>query len=117
MKNADDVTVAQKLYEKFVMLCANDAQLSITLARRPEMGVEVIVGYQHDDGGFTPLAVLLTKRDIEQMCPIFEAGEKLAAVYRAQRATDLRCHPDEFGKTGRNPAFTDEAIDAMRLDA
>lgn len=125
MKNADDVTVGQKLYEKFVMLCANDERLSVTFVRRPKMhrfgervmGVEVIVGFKHEDGSFTPLAALLTKQDIEEMRPMFEAGEKLAAVYREQRAADLRSRPDEFGKTGRNPAFTDEAIDAMQLDA
>lgn len=125
MKNADDVTVGQKLYEKFVMLCANDQKLSVTFVKRPKvhrfgervMAPEVIVGYQHEDGGFTPLAALLTKRDIDEMYPMFEQGKKLAAVYREQRAADLRSRPDEFGKTGRNPAFTDEAIDAMQLDA
>jgi len=130
MKNADDVTVAQKLYEKFVMLCANDRKLSVTFVKRPKvirvsergttkimMAPEVIVGYKSEDGGFTPLAALLTKRDIEEMCPMLEQGKKLAAVYREERKADRRSRPDEFGKTGRNPAFTNEAIDAMQLDA
>lgn len=119
-----DVSVAQKLYEKYVMLCANDNRLTVTIARRPKIALDgtvgmipdVIVGYQHPDGGFTPLASLLTKAEIDQMDPDFEAGGKLAVAFRKERKEDQRQRPEEFGESGQNPAFADAAITAMRLD-
>lgn len=57
---ADQVTVAQKLFEKYVMLSANNARLTVVMVRDPRPAV--VVALQEDDGGFTPLARLLPKR-------------------------------------------------------
>jgi len=64
---------AQKALEKYVMLLKGGAQLRVMLVEMParELGFALVVVLLHADGNITPLAEILTSRDIQKMTPLF----------------------------------------------
>ena len=110
---ADQVTVAQKLFEKYVMLSANNARLTVVMVRDPRPAV--VVALQEDDGGFTPLARLLTKEEIEGMTPDFDKTRKLALAFQEARAVDHRTRSEEFGDGKPHPLFSMDGLDRLGL--
>ncbi len=110
---ADQVTVAQKLFEKFVMLSANDARLTVVLVREPRPSV--VVALQEEDGDLTPLARLLTKEEIDGMVPDFDKTRKLALAFREARAVDSRTRSEEFGDGKPHPLFSMDGLDRLGL--
>lgn len=110
---ANQVTVAQKLFEKFVMLSANNARLTVVMVREPRPSV--IVALEEDGGDLTPLAQLLTKEDIDRMVPDFEKTRTLALAFREARAIDQRTRSEEFGDGTPHPLFSLESLDRLGL--
>lgn len=110
---ADQITVAQKLFEKFVMLSSNDTRLTVVMVRDPRPAV--VVALQEDNGAFTPLARLLTKEELDGMVPDFEKTERLALAFREARAVDRRTRSEEFGDGVPHPLFSTEALEKLGL--
>ena len=110
---SDLVTVAQKLYEKFVMLSHNTDALTVVMVKSPQPCV--VVAIEDDEGRLTPIARLLTKNELDDMVPDFERSEKLALMYREALAAETRRHPSDFGDGSVHPFFTEEFLEKVGL--
>ena len=111
------VTVAQKLFEKYLMLArAGEESLTVMVARDDDEQPHVVVGYIAEGGNFTPLAILLTASVTAQLTPDFEASEKCATQFERARAGTTGRTPSDFGTGIVNQFFSPEAIAAMELD-
>lgn len=108
------VTVAQKLFEKFLMLARLDeTQLSVMTATDDDDNERLIIGVPTKGGNFTPLAVLLTSRMLDQLDPDFKKSEAFQELFKKAAAEETGKFPADFGDGGVNPHFTAEVIDAI----
>ena len=109
------VTAGQKLFEKFLMLARTDEKtLSVMLVRDEEGSPMLCVGIPKDNGGFTPLAVLLTARQLNCMEPDFENSSALQGLFEEAREEEQGKLPGDFG-TSQNPFFTNDKLAALNL--
>ena len=76
----------------------------------------VVIGLSTEKGNFTPLARLLSQRDLDAMTPLWEPSERLAAVFKPAANAERGKLPGDFGTGRQNPLFNDEALRLMRLD-
>lgn len=103
----NDVTVSQKFFEKFLMLCRNDEDLNIVVT---ECG-SVVVCY----GESVPLAKLLTKDEILALTPSVDASVKLKTLFDAAKPKTKGLKPNDFGTGEQNPFFTNKMLDEVGL--
>ena len=103
----NDVTVSQKFFEKFLMLCRNDEELDIVVT---ECG-SVVVCY----GESVPLAKLLTKDEILAMTPNVDSSVKLKTLFEIAKPKTKGSKPDDFGTGKQNTYFTNKMLDEVGL--
>jgi len=112
------VTAGQKLFEKFLMLARNDeTSLGVMIARDDANNPMLCIGLREEDGNFTPLAILLTARQLSDMQPDWKASVAIQDLFDKGLEADKdkgRVAAD-FGKKS-NPLFSHEAIAALELD-
>jgi len=102
------VTVAQKIFEKFTMAsCCDPSELGVTMAKDGKGRVEIFLCLQG-----RPLALLLTKREIDKWEPLFRMSEKLDDLFQKERRKILEeregwdwVTTTTFGDGTINPAF------------
>ena len=94
-----DKTFAQKGIEKTLMLERHQS-LSLIVAKTAD-GPKLVVGISGEEGGFTPLATLLSQREIDTMTPQFQTQEWLNTRLDRARSDIPHTNPDDF--TGVRP--------------
>ena len=110
------VTAGQKLFEKFLMLARNDENaLGVMLARDDEGNPMLCVGIRGEQGNFTPLATLLTARQLDCMEPDFEGSTPLQRLFEEAQAKEQGRLPTDFG-TRRNPFFAEGVLKGLNID-
>ena len=81
MTKSKEVTVAQKIFEKFIMAsCCDPSELGVMMARDGKGRVETFLCLSE-----TPIALLLTKRELEKWTPLYEFSEKVDDVFQKER--------------------------------
>lgn len=110
------VTAGQKLFEKFLMLARNGESQLTVMAAEKDNNKMVVIGLSTAEGNFTPLARLLSQRDLDGMTPLWEPSERLATAFKTAANTERGKLPGDFGTGRQNPLFNDEALRLMRLD-
>lgn len=93
----NEKTAFQKMVEKVIMLERND-RFSIILADGPK-GLRLCVGLV-SESGITPLAELMSQRDIDALEPDFDTFQKLGdcltearKILRGSKPTDFEANP------------------------
>lgn len=110
------VTAGQKLFEKFLMLARNDEKsLGVMQARDDADNPMLCIGLREEDGNFTPLAILLTARQLSGMEPDWEASVAIQELFDKGRVEEKGRVATDFGKKS-NPLFSHAAIAALKLD-
>jgi len=93
MKNKK--TLLQKCYEKMMIAKNNPSDLTIVLAR--EFGQpRFVLCYKSDGGDPTPLAILLTVEDINNLEPLLETSLEVEKVINKAMLIDKRKDRDDF---------------------
>tara|TARA_R100001377_G_C3143719_1_gene93661 strand:- start:176 stop:493 length:318 start_codon:yes stop_codon:yes gene_type:complete len=103
----NDVTVSQKFFEKFLMLCRNDEELDIVVTKCGS----VVVCY----GESTPLAKLLTKDEILAMVPHVSSSVRLKTLFEIAKPKTKGKKPKDFGTGKQNTYFTNKMLDEVGL--
>lgn len=103
-----DKTFAQKGIEKTLML-ERHQNFSLMLAQTPD-GPALIVGLNDESGSFTPLAKVLTKREIDDMTPKFNTREWLDDQLDKARCDITHTKPADFTNVKPLPYLTASAI-------
>mgnify|MGYP003149258707 CR=1 FL=1 len=107
-KSKTEVTVAQKIFEKFIMAsCCDPSELGVMVAKNGKGRVETFLCLNG-----TPLALLLTKSEIDKWTPLFKLSEKVDDLFQKERRKVLEeregwdwVAPDSFGDGTVNPVF------------
>jgi len=81
MTESKEVTVAQKIFEKFIMAsCCDPSELGVMMAKDGKGRVETFLCLDK-----TPIALLLTKRELEKWTPLYKFSEKMDDVFKKER--------------------------------
>jgi len=106
-------SVAQKLFEKFLM-CERNSQFGVAVVKDKNRQTCVVLGIGDVNGdGFTPLATLLTKKDIDSMEPDLLWSAAINDLYaKARECTDAKKLAD-FDGVGNLGLFSAECIDEI----
>lgn len=110
------VTTAQKLFEKFLMLARLDEKdLAIMVASDEDNNAYLIVGANNQNGNFTPLAKLLSHRMISMLTPDYDRSQKVRELFKEGAQLESGKFPHDFMSGKVNPLFTAEQIEKLDI--
>jgi hypothetical protein len=97
----------QKLYEKFAMIAQHPDKLGVMVAEEGSGQHRIVLTIAGEGEAQTPVAILLTKRDIRDLQPVFNPtlGEEFRANLELEDRRSLADFDDERVMREFNPGL------------
>jgi hypothetical protein len=106
-----DKTAFQKLYEKYLLAKRNPEMLRVMVARSGNTPCVVLTMDK------TPIAKLLTKRELDTLEPDFDVSEIINDHYTKAAELDPRTKLEDFNVNSEfDHMFSHEVIDSLNLE-